>query len=1345
MEGIHSYEQRSLSEIGHELEPKQNRVILVDRRDPQAGWSTANQPIQTRGLKWLHALKRRVTTLVLAGSNRSAISLSGGNSYGSRIGGPAISKLQSYSSSQRSTKLNFDSGPFCSNEWRTSKYTVLNFLPKNLFEQFRRFANFYFLTTAILQVLLPFSPVGPTTSLLPLIFVVSTTAIKQAYEDFLRHKLDKEVNNRLCYVLRAKKLLKIRSKDIRVGDFVHVRNNEEIPCDMILLAASGGHGDRCYVTTANLDGETSLKSRTCFQIRDQVGAIQVLDDTLLVVECERPNATLYEFNAYLRIPKNQAAYQRLVSVDQQQIDDGSTISTSVMVQTIMQRIKHGNSRQQQKSTGAASTSKLLQSTTTPISVGGADFHEIPLDITNILLRASRLRNTAFVYGLAVYTGRDTKLAHNSQVKPNKFSSTESTVNMFLIIAFLLLSVFSIIGALRYHRPMSWLYIGLEKSDSFDQILVAHFLLYNYLVPISLYVTLEFVKFFGTISVVEDKKMKVNVWQTINNAQSSDSTSAMQTQQPVNKESTAIGQAPERAGGGETLASMSSSRKVKVVEGPKCNSSDLNEELGQVEVLFSDKTGTLTENKMCFMACSVYGQLYRSIREQLYLQPAELYKAPIADVAQKMAQVGINRHSFLVPSVAHLRHKEPTQSPNKREHQSTQPDSSMDPDCNHHHHHHQKLFDHRKIPPLNKLKLIDKLEQHERVVEFFTCLCLCSTITLNETSELADCLPDKEFVEYDFQTASPDEESLISAAHLYGITMCKSNDRECYLVINRSAKGAAVPHPHVDGRFKAIVETKNSTSKYIVRRFERLLLFEFNSVRKRMSVIYRDCDNNCLLMVTKGSEEMLDCVRMHQLDPKSEQCINVTLAHFEAFAKSGLRTLLVARRVLSKSEFENIASSMKEARLAIQNRDNKLSMVYQQAETNLRLIGTTAVEDTLQEGVPETIASLRAAGIKVWLLTGDKVETAISVAYLCKLLDREMTLFYLVRQQDVQSCQRLLLSYEHQARSIRDNAPKKGHLSISSAKKKAQTSKQKTQMSAGDHERKFALIADGRSLYYAMKYAKKDLAQLCKQCTCVLGCRLSPLQKAEVVDMIKISDEKPITAAIGDGANDVSMIQEAHVGIGVRGKEGRQAVNCSDFAINRFHMLNRLFFVHGHLFYHRTANTIHYFFYKNILFILPQFLYSFYNLSSAQSLYHPMLLVGFNLFFTSLPILIYGLSEVHIPETVLESYPKLYQLNRGNNQMRLSVFAGWLSLGAIQATIGFYLLLFNWGSHTPFLESGKMAGLNGFSIMLYFVIIFTVTMRLYFISKSHTLYFNLSSLLSCILMPLLFYIYSLFDW
>lgn len=1335
-----------------------------------------------------------------------------------------------YSHSQSLPTGSFDFGPFRSNEWKTSKYTLLNFLPKNFYEQFRRLANFYFLITAILQIVLPFSPVGPTTSLIPLLFVVLTTAIKQAYEDYLRHKLDNQVNERPCYILKEDKtLVKARAKDIQVGDIVLVKNNEEIPCDMVLLASSGS-GDRCYITTANLDGESSLKSRTCFQIRQQIGNIDQINESLLVVECERPNASLYEFNGFLRVPRDLRAYEILMRsvkhLDEFKLSSATangpmqslaqraagqlSVKRLPIIRTIYRRLKRAQAQPriakhlgQEHKMGASNIDRLVADGTT------VEHMEIALDISNLLLRASRLRNTNHIYGLAVYTGADTRLAHNSHVKPNKFSSLESRVNMFLGIAFAILVLLSLISSLRYEMPdpNGEPNVDRRAAKSFMEIFASQFMLYNYLVPISLYVTLEFIKFLGTISVLEDKKLQACVWSTMSNMTD-------ERQQVMASASNAATAAVSELGNGSSSSTFSSGtmatqRRVKKIIGPQCNSSNLNEDLGQVEVLFSDKTGTLTENKMRFMACSIDGRLYRIFSNQLYEQPEGLCYLPAMNVARRMTRVKGNRYAAIASQLSDLHG--PKSAPRSGHSSSRSSRSSLErlaklPAS-------QRPFDHRFFPPTKELKLVDDLEKHQQVAEFFLYLCLCSTITINEQLSVDECLRANLLEHNNYQSASPDEESLISASALFGVFICKSNEHECFMAIRRCAPKAhksppatisessapqsspgsnspsrkvklagessrpkgesrqattvAANHEEAQTGFKAIRETKLSNDMYIVRHFERLMTFEFNSTRKKMSVLYRDRDNDCLVLITKGSESVLDCIALDEhIDLNVERSIDSIMAQFEAFSKSGLRTMLVARRFMELSEYERLVSEMREIHLLDDHKD-RLNALYRQVEGNMTLIGSTAVEDCLQDGVAETIADLRRAGIKVWLLTGDKVETAVSVAYLCKLLDRNMNLLQLIRQPDPGACRELMKTFVKRIKretlhGDEDDGNSESTLFAADQRKltkprvarEQQVNQHRLRSPSAERSAsillseldlpRFALVADGRSLHYAMKHAKEELEFISKHCVCVLGCRLSPLQKSEIVELTKSSESGPITAAVGDGANDVSMIQEAHVGIGISGKEGRQAVNSSDFAVNRFHMLNRLFFVHGHLFYHRTANTVQYFFYKSFLFIVPQFIFSFCNLGKDTSLYHPTMLITYNMVFTSIPILLYGLYEISIPEHLLESRPSLYRINRRNDRMRYRVFFSWILFGSLQGSIAFFSIYTIWTNHRSLLEPGQVAGHLGLSLSLFLSIVILAIMKLFLVSRKRSWLFNVASLASCCSLPLFFYLLNLLN-
>jgi phospholipid-translocating ATPase len=285
--------------------------------------------------------------------------------------------------------------------------------------------------------------------------------------------------------------------------------------------------------------------------------------------------------------------------------------------------------------------------------------------------------------------------------------------------------------------------------------------------------------------------------------------------------------------------------------------------------------------------------------------------------------------------------------------------------------------------------------------------------------------------------------------------------------------------------------------------------------------------------------------------------------------------------MTREEYNEAAKKLDAARRQVNNRKDEVIKAEISIEQKLVLMGATAVEDKLQDGVVETIRDLKKAGIKIWVLTGDKLETAVSVATSCGLLSNEdMERMVLARQPNPDSCGEVIsrfitaLELDHQTAS---------HNVMSKC-----------------------LIVDGRSLHLAMKHHLTKFNKLCSKCAVVVCCRMSPIQKAEVVRMVKMSRACPVTAAIGDGANDVSMIQEAHVGFGLMGREGRQAVNAADFAFSRFRFLKPVLLVHGAYFYHRVSNLIHFFFYKNVVFVTPQVIFSFYNVFSSQTLYHGLL-------------------------------------------------------------------------------------------------------------------------------------------
>ncbi|KTG38676.1 hypothetical protein cypCar_00022722 [Cyprinus carpio] len=378
-----------------------------------------------------------------------------------------------------------------------------------------------------------------------------------------------------------------------------------------------------------------------------------------------------------------------------------------------------------------------------------------------------------------------------------------------------------------------------------------------------------------------------------------------------------------------------------------------------------------------------------------------------------------------------------------------------------------------------------------------------------------------------------------------------------------------------------------------------------------------------------------------------------------FTLKGLRTLVVACRHFSADEYQEVDRRLHEARTALQQREERLVEVFNFIEKDLELLGATGVEDKLQDKVQETIEALRLAGIKVWVLTGDKHETAVSVSLSCGHFHRTMNILELVQQKSDNECAEQL---RRLARRIKE-----------------------------DHVIQHGLVVDGASLSLALREHEKLFMEVCKNCSAVLCCRMAPLQKAKVVRLLKTSPEKPITLAIGDGANDVSMIQEAHVGIGIMGKEGRQAVRNSDYAIARFKFLAKLLLVHGHFYYIRIATLVQYFFYK--------------------TLYDSVYLTLYNICFTSLPILVYSLFEQLVHPHVLQSKPALYRDISKNSLLSFKTFLYWTFLGFCHAFVFFFGSYILMGEDTTLMGNGQMFGNWTFGTLVFTVMVITVTLKL----------------------------------
>lgn len=346
------------------------------------------------------------------------------------------------------------------------------------------------------------------------------------------------------------------------------------------------------------------------------------------------------------------------------------------------------------------------------------------------------------------------------------------------------------------------------------------------------------------------------------------------------------------------------------------------------------------------------------------------------------------------------------------------------------------------------------------------------------------------------------------------------------------------------------ETSNASKKTTrtidfkgrVRRFELLRILEFDSTRKRMSVIVRNTSTDEISLYCKGAESSVirKCVE------GDEQC----MSDVRKFGELGWRTLVMAYKRMSLDDYKKSSQMLDEAFNNILDREACIARACDTIESGLTMIGSTAVEDKLQDDVVLTLETLRRAGIKVWVLTGDNKETAINISNSCRHFSSSM--------------QHLVISEMAKGSKIEVELIRFKKRMVSGTRAGSQ----------------FALTIDGQTLEALIGERLEDLfREICMKCEAVLCCRMSPNQKAQLVKLVKESPMRPMTCAIGDGANDVSMIQEAHVGIGIFGKEGRIAAMSADFAFGQFKFLKRIIIVHGYLYYTRSASMVLFFFYK----------------------------------------------------------------------------------------------------------------------------------------------------------------------
>ncbi|NXE98286.1 AT8B3 ATPase, partial [Menura novaehollandiae] len=973
---------------------------------------------------------------------------------------------------------------YAGNAIRTAKYNLLTFLPLNLYEQFHRMANVYFVFVILLQTFPEISTLPWYTLLFPLSCLLIIRGLRDLIDDIGRHQSDRNINNRPCEILSGKSFRRQKWRDIRVGDIVRLRKDSVVPADLLLLCSSEP-SSLCYVETADIDGETNLKFRQALLVTHQeLGSEESMAAFDGRVTCEEPNSRMHSFTGTLQWRG----------------------------------------------------------------------HSHSLDSDRVLLRGCRIRNTALCHGLVLYAGEwfDSKIMRNCGKIKRKKTKLDRMMDRLVILIFLVLLVTSLglavasgFWARAFQEKHSYL-AALYKHTTPAQQAFLNFwgftILLSIIIPMSMYITFEFIYLVNSCFINWDLEM------------------------------------------------YDAAKDIPA----KARSTSLNDQLGQVEFLFSDKTGTLTQNIMSFKKCCVNGTIYGNL--------------------------GWNKFGGAQGSGLTWQH----------------PGEQTSDVCD--------------------VTLLEAARRDSDPVlrEFLRLLALCHTVMVEDKGD-----------QLVYQAASPDEEALVLAARDLGyVFLARTQDTITIRELGRT------------------------------RTYQVLAMLDFNSDRKRMSVLVRDPQGS-IRLYTKGADTVI-LERLRGRGPNE----TLTERALDRFAEETLRTLCVASREVSEAEFRGWSRRHREAAVLLQDRARELDRLYEEMEQNLQLLGATAIEDKLQDGVPETIQLLKLGNIKVWVLTGDKQETAMNIGYACRLLTDDMEI---LEEKEVSSVpttpsshSEILQAYWESNNNLSGSGDTLCSHRLSQQHPEPSCHMKRAIIISGDFLDKILhtgevlkekkgwpwrwLCCDGAEGSQDLgSLVEKAFVDLATSCQAVICCRVTPKQKALVVQLVK-KHKKAVTLAIGDGANDVNMIKTADIGVGISGLEGLQAVQCSDYALAQFSFLQRLLLVHGRWNYLRICKFLRYFFYKTFAGLMAQVWFAFHSGFTAQPLYEGWFLALYNIFYTAYPVLSVGLLEQDVSAKKSLEFPELYVVGQQDELFNYRVFGVTLLHGVGTSLASFYITLWAFEDH-----------------------------------------------------------------
>ncbi|KAG5336793.1 ATP9B ATPase, partial [Acromyrmex heyeri] len=600
------------------------------------------------------------------------------------------------------------------------------------------------------------------------------------------------------------------------------------------------------------------------------------------------------------------------------------------------------------------------------------------------------------------------------------------------------------------------------------------------------------------------------------------------------------------------------QRDKDIAGTVVRTTTIPEELGRISYLLSDKTGTLTQNKMVF--------------KKLHLGTISYGQETFDEVTSvlKTYYPTDTEHSPVKPTSAH--------SGKVRRSENTRIYDAV----------HALALCHNVTPVYDEVNKSSNLDSVS--VETMETGDTGSIQSQTEADQHY-YLPEQK---RNYQASSPDEVALVKWTEEIGLALVKRDLNSMQL------------------------KTLNSQ----ILNYTILQIFPFTSETKRMGIIVREESSSEIIFYLKGADVVMSGIVQYN-DWLDEVCENM--------AREGLRTLVVAKKNLTEDQYLDFEAKYNAARMSVSDRVSRVAAVVESLEREMELLCVTGVEDRLQDRVRPTLELLRNAGIKIWMLTGDKLETATCIAKSSRLVSRTQGL--------------------HVFKSVVTRTD--AHLELNTFRKKQDC----------------ALVISGDSLEVCLQYYEQEFLELACGSPAVVCCRCSPTQKAEVVSLIQRHTGKR-TAAVGDGGNDVSMIQAADAGIGLEGLEGRQASLAADFSISQFSHLANLLLVHGRRSYKRSAALSQFVIHRGLIISTMQAVFSAVFYLSSVALYQGFLMVGYATIYTMFPVFSLVLDK-DVSGKIALTYPELYkELSKGRS-LSYKTFFMWVLISIYQGGVIMY--------------------------------------------------------------------------